>query len=65
MQPAKHWQVHLIQLFAVLGLLIAFYLWLYHDCALIAVCSGRGWDDCGRVSGPSALMQPLARFLWL
>jgi uncharacterized membrane protein len=50
----KHWQVHLIQLLAVLGLLIAFYLWLYHKGVLIAACSGSGWDDCGRVSGPGA-----------
>ena len=54
MMPAKHWQVHLIQLLAVLGLLIAFYLWLYHKGVLIAACSSSGWDDCGRVSGPNA-----------
>lgn len=54
MKLTKYWQVHLIQLLAVLGLLIAFYLWLYHEGMVIATCSGSGWDDCGRVSGPGA-----------
>ncbi len=54
MQLPKHWQVHLIQLLAVVGLLVAFYLWLFHEGSLIAACSGNGWDDCGKVSGPDA-----------
>lgn len=49
------WQLRLVQLLAVPGLLLSFYLWLYHDGALIAVCSGSGWDDCGAVSGPDAV----------
>ncbi len=48
------WQLRLIQLLAVAGLLLAFYLWLFHEGQLIAVCSGSGWDDCGQVSGPDA-----------
>lgn len=51
--PAK-WQVRLIQLLAVPGLLIAFFLLLYHNGNLVAVCSPSGWDDCGVVSGPDA-----------
>jgi uncharacterized membrane protein len=48
------WQVRLIQLLAVPGLIVAFYLWLYHEGNLIAVCGAGGWDDCGAVSGPGA-----------
>lgn len=54
MQLPKHWQVYSIQLLAVVGLLIAYYLWLFHEGSLIAACSGIGWDDCGQVSGPNA-----------
>lgn len=53
MRP-KEWQTSLIQLLTLPGLLIAFYLWLFHEGVLIAACSGTGWDDCGRVSGPGA-----------
>lgn len=53
MRP-KHWQLSLIQLLTLPGLLIAFYLWLFHEGTLIAACSGVGWDDCGQVSGPNA-----------
>ena len=49
------WQLRLIQLLAVPGLLVAFYLWLFHNDALIAACGAGGWDDCGAVSGPDAL----------
>lgn len=48
------WQVRIIQLLAVPGLLIAFYLWLFHNGNLVAVCAASGWDDCGLVSGPDA-----------
>ena len=48
------WQVRLIQFLAVPGLLIAFYLLLYHRGDLVNVCRPSGWDDCGKVSGPDA-----------
>jgi len=48
------WQVRLIQLLAVPGLLVAFYLLLYHHGDLVNVCRPSGWDDCGKVSGPGA-----------
>jgi uncharacterized membrane protein len=48
------WQVRLIQLLAVPGMLLAFYLLLYHDGKLVDVCTPSGWDDCGKVSGPDA-----------
>ena len=48
------WQLRIIQALAVPGMLVAFYLLLYHNGNLIAACSGSGWDDCGAVSGPGA-----------
>lgn len=48
------WQVRLIQLLAVPGMILAFYLLLYHEGNLIDVCTASGWDDCGKVSGPDA-----------
>jgi uncharacterized membrane protein len=48
------WQISLIQLLAVPGLFLSFYLWLYHEDLLIAACGATGWDDCGAVSGPGA-----------
>jgi len=48
------WQVRLVQLLAVPGLIIAFYLLLYHHGDLVNVCRPSGWDDCGKVSGPDA-----------
>jgi uncharacterized membrane protein len=48
------WQLRLIQLLAVPGLIIAFYLLLYHNGDLVNVCKPSGWDDCGKVSGPDA-----------
>jgi uncharacterized membrane protein len=50
----QSWQVRLIQLLAVAGLFVAYYLLLYHNGTLVAVCGGSGWDDCGQVSGPDA-----------
>lgn len=49
------WQLRLVQLLSVPGLMVSFYLWLFHNGDLIAVCGGSGWDDCGAVSGPEAL----------
>jgi uncharacterized membrane protein len=51
----EDWQLRLIQLLAVPGLMVAFYLLLYHNGDLIAACKASGWDDCGQVSGPDAL----------
>jgi uncharacterized membrane protein len=48
------WQVRLIQLLAVPGLLVAFYLLLYHNGTIISICTPSGWEDCGQVSGPDA-----------
>ena len=50
----QDWQLRIIQIFSVLGLLIAHYLYLFHEGVLIVGCTGSGWDDCGAVSGPTA-----------
>lgn len=50
----ERWQARIIQLLAVPGLLVAFYLLLYHNGALVAACKVGGWEDCGLVSGPNA-----------
>ena len=48
----ENWQAKAIQLLAVPGLLVSFYLLLFHNGSLVASCGGGGWDDCGIVSGP-------------
>lgn len=48
------WQVRIIQLLSVLGMFVAYYLFLYKIGDLINVCGPSGWDDCGKVSGPTA-----------
>lgn len=50
----EKWQVRLIQLLAVPGLLVAFYLLLYHNGVLFTTCKAGTWEDCGLVSGPNA-----------
>lgn len=50
----QDWQLRVIQPIAVLGLLVAHYLLLFHNGVLLSGCTGSGWDDCGAVSGPGA-----------
>lgn len=50
----KDWQIRLIQLLAVPGMLLAYYLLLFHNGDLVLNCGTSGWDDCGAVSGPDA-----------
>jgi len=50
----EDWPILIIQLLAVPGMMVAFYLLLYHNGDLIGACSASGWDDCGQVSGPGA-----------
>lgn len=54
MRSPGDWQLRLIQLLAIPGLILSFYLWLFHEGSLLAVCGASGWDDCGAVSGPDA-----------
>ncbi len=50
----ENWQARVIQLLAVPGLLLAFYLLLYHNGIIPDICHASGWEDCGLVSGPNA-----------
>lgn len=54
MEVRRDWPVRVIQLVAVPGLILSFYMWLYHEDLLVAACGASGWDDCGAVSGPGA-----------
>jgi uncharacterized membrane protein len=48
------WQLRLIALLSVPGMILSYFLLLYHNGTLIDVCSPSAWDDCGLVSGPDA-----------
>jgi uncharacterized membrane protein len=50
----RDWQARLIQLLAVPGIVVAYYLLLYHSGQVVLLCGTGGWDDCGKVSGPGA-----------
>lgn len=54
MITARDWQIKVIQLISVAGIVVAYYLLLFHNGAVLAACTGSGWDDCGAVSGPDA-----------
>ena len=58
----EDWQLRLILLLAVPGMVIAFYLLLFHSGNLIEVCRPSGWDDCGKVSGPDAAYSSIGPF---
>ena len=50
----EDWPIRVIQLLAVPGMMLAFYLLLFHNGNLINACAASSWDDCGQVSGPDA-----------
>ena len=50
----ENWPIRVIQLLAIPGIMLAFYLLLYHNGDLIGACTTSAWDDCGQVSGPGA-----------
>lgn len=50
----ENWQARLIQLLAVPGIMIAYYLLLFHSGSLFTTCTVNDWFDCGQVSGPGA-----------
>ncbi|MFN2136167.1 MAG: vitamin K epoxide reductase family protein [Candidatus Promineifilaceae bacterium] len=54
MKLPRYWQASLIQLLAVPGMLIAYYLLLYHNGVLFTTCTINEFFDCGQVSGPGA-----------
>ncbi len=50
----KYWQALVIQLLAVPGMLVAYYLLLYHNGVLFTSCTVNEFFDCGQVSGPGS-----------
>ncbi len=50
----QDWQLRLIQLLSVPGMLLAYYLFLFHEGVLIVGCVVDSVFDCGQVSGPNA-----------
>lgn len=50
----KDWPVRLIQLLAVPGMLVAYYLYLFHSGNLFTTCTVNDFFDCGQVSGPTS-----------
>lgn len=54
MHKPDDWQIRLIQLLAVVGMFVAYFLLLFHRGDLIGVCEPGSFEDCGRVSGPGA-----------
>lgn len=50
----QDWQLRLIQLLSVPGMLLAYYLFLFHEGVLIIGCAVDSVFDCGQVSGPNA-----------
>ncbi len=54
MNLPRHWQALVIQLLTVPGMLIAYYLLLYHNGVLFTTCGVNDFFDCGQVSGPGA-----------
>ena len=59
MQVPKDWSLRLIQLLAIPGMFLAYYLLLYHNGQLFSVCEPNGFEDCGLVSGPGATYSSL------
>lgn len=55
MNLPKNWQALVIQLLAVPGMLLAYYLLLYHNGVLFTTCGVNELFDCGQVSGPGSL----------
>lgn len=54
MRIPQDWQALAIQLLAVPGMLVAYYLLLYHEGVLFTTCTISELWDCGEVSGPGA-----------
>lgn len=50
----KDWPVRLIQLLTVPGMLVAYYLYLFHSGSLFTTCTVNDLFDCGQVSGPGS-----------
>lgn len=54
MRLPNNWPVRIIQLLAVPGMLVAYYLYLFHSGSLFTTCTVNDLFDCGQVSGPGS-----------
>jgi uncharacterized membrane protein len=54
MTVPRDWPVRIIQALAVPGMLVAYYLYLYHSGSLFTTCTVNDLFDCGQVSGPNS-----------
>ncbi len=50
----REWPIHVIQLLSLPGLLVSFYLYLYHQEVISIRCSAGTIFDCSQVSGPAS-----------
>ncbi len=50
----KDWPIRIIQVLAIPGMLVAYYLYLYHSGSLFSTCTVNDFFDCGQVSGPGS-----------
>lgn len=48
------WQLRVIQLLAVGGMFVAYFLLLYHEGIISSACGVNDWSNCDAVSGPDA-----------
>ncbi len=55
----SEWQLRIIQLLSVPGMVLAYYLWLFHDSKVFPSCTISELWDCGQVSGPSGQFSSL------
>ncbi len=54
MRLPQDWQALIIQLLSVPGMLVAYYLLLFHNGVLFTTCTVSELWDCGQVSGPGS-----------
>lgn len=48
------WQVRIVQVLTLPGIILAYYLYLFHEGAVFPSCKVGEFFDCGQVSGPTA-----------
>jgi uncharacterized membrane protein len=56
---SQAWQLKLIQLLAVGGIVVAYFLLLYHEGVVSSACGTNNWSNCDAVSGPDAAFSSL------
>lgn len=54
MVNTNHWQIRIVQLLSVVGIVLAYYLMLFHKGEITVPCGANDIFNCGAVSGPAA-----------